>query len=266
MGDDQGGVLMRDVAGRERSEIVRRGDLYELEVPSVGMSLRNLAPGGAITALADALHQTEIGVIVVDATRGPTPTVREHILVARQARTPMLAVMIANVERLYQKAGEESDELLALEIAEIRELLTAYELDASSVPVFYDAWPAALQSEPDAVGIFEALRALSLFGPRRAGVGPSQSANAIWGAVYLLSELETDGQVGVLSPNDTLVVWSEGAHAEATLASRSDYNPGDFREMPLSLATPLEVREGSRLLLVRAERVVGLGVVTQIGR
>ena len=266
LGDDLAGVLMRDVAARERSRIERHGDVYELVVPSVGISLRSLAPGGAITALADALHHHDIGLIVVDATRGPTPVVREHMIVARQARTPMLALMFANVERLYEKAGEDSDELLDLEFAEIRELLAAYELDASSVPIFYDARPAALETEPAAVGIPETLRALSLYGPRRTGGGSTESASEIWAAVYLLSDAETAGHSSLLSPNDTLVVWSEGAQAQATLASRSEYNPGDFREMPLAMDPPLGVREGSRLLLVRGERVVGLGVVTQIGR
>jgi hypothetical protein len=32
------------------------------------------------------------------------------------------------------------------------------------------------------------------------------------------------------------------------------------------MQSPLKVREGSRILLVRGDRVVGLGAVTQIGR
>jgi len=266
IGDDYRGVIMRDVAAGERSEIRRRGDIYELDVRSLGVSLKNLAPGGAVTALADTLHTSEIGLIVIDATRGPGAVVREHILIARQARTPMLAILFANVARLHQRAGQETDDLLALEIQDTRTLLAAYQFDAESVRVFYDARLVGSESEPQGSAVMEALRMLSLFGPRRADDGDMQSADALWSAVYLLTDAETDGATGTLSPNDSLVVWSEGTHANATLASLTAYHPGDFREMPLSMESPLKVREGSRILLLNGDRVVGLGAVTQIGR
>lgn len=266
LGDDHRSVIMRDVAASESTEIQRRGDIYELDVRRFGVAMRTLAPGGAITELADALHASEIGLVVVDATRGISPAVREHIVVARQARTPMLAVMLVNVERLHQKAAEESDDLLSLEIEDIRDLLAGYGFDADSTRIFFDARPAAVETQPEATGIFETLGVLSLFGPRRAGAAALESTGEIWGAVYLLGEAETNGEARTLSPNDSLVVWSEGMHANATLASLTAYHPGDFREMPLSMQSPIEVREGSRILLVSGERVVGLGAVTQIGR
>ena len=266
LGDDYRGVIMRDLAAGERSDIERRGDIYELEVRRVGVSLRNLAPGGAITELADALHASEIGLVVVDATRGISAAAREHILVARQARTPMLAVIFTNIERLHDKAGEESDDVLGIEIQDVRDLMASYGFDADSTRIFFDARPVALQTQPEAAGIMETLRVLSLFGPRRAGAANLHSAGEIWGAVYLLGDAETNGSASTLSPNDSLVVWSEGRHANATLASLTAYHPGEFREMPLAMQTPLEVQEGSRILLVRADRVVGIGAVTQIGR
>lgn len=267
IGDDYSGVLMRDVAAHERAEIRRDGDVYALDVRNLGLTLRNLAPGGAVTALADTLHSSEIGLLVVDATRGPTAAVREHVLIARQARTPMLAVMFVKVALLHDKAGEEAGELLDIEMQEIRELLAAYQLDADSVRVFYDARPAGLDRQPDAIGIREALRVLSLFEPRRAGAAADmRSAAEIWAAVYLLTDAQTGTSSGTLSPKASLVVWSEGAHANATLDSLSAYHPGEFREMPLTMHSPLELREGSRLLLVSGERVIGLGAVTQIGR
>lgn len=265
IGDEQRGVIMRDLAASEHSEIRRRGDIYELDVLSVGVSLRAPVPGGALIALADTLHSSQIGLVVVDATHGPNSGVREHILIASQARIPMLAVMFTNVGRLYEKAVEETDDLISLEIEDIRKLLDAYGFDAKSVRIFYDVRPAALERAPDATGIAETLHQLSLFQPRRAGTATMKSTSEIWGAVYLLTELESGGPAHALSPKDSLVVWSEGTHSNAVLVSSTSYRPGDFREMPLSMDSPLKAREGSRILLVSGDRVVGLGAVTQIG-
>ena len=87
---------------------------------------------------------------------------------------------------------------------------------------------------------------------------------SIWGAVYLLTDLEVDGNATDLGPKDSVVLWSEGTQSKATLESVSSYHPGDFREMPLSMEAPVLGVEGSRILLVNDDRVVGLGAITQI--
>jgi translation elongation factor EF-Tu-like GTPase len=266
IGDDYRGVIMREVAARERYGIERHGDVYELAVESAGLTLSNLAPGASVTTLANLLHAGEIALIVVDSTKGPTPVIREHVLVARQARVPMLAVLVANVERLHAGAPDEAVDLLALEIREIRELLSAYDLDGNSVPVYYDAQTPQPGDGIDAFGALEALRALSRFTPRRARTMEMGNAREIWGAIYLLTELEADGHAVSLTPDDSVIVWSEGTQSRATLDSVTQYHPGDFREMPLSMEAPLKGREGSRILLVSGDRVVGLGAITQIGR
>jgi translation elongation factor EF-Tu-like GTPase len=266
IGDEYGGVIMRDIAARERSEIRRLGDTYELKAESVGLTLRSLAPGGSVTALANLLHASNIALIVVDATVGPTPTIREHVLVARQARTPMLAMLLGNVKGLYAGAPEEAAELLALEIREIRELLSTYDLDGNSALVFYDAQTPGPGGGISAFGARETLHALSRFTPRRVHAGEIGSASEIWGAVYLLTEPEADGHAVSLKPDDSIIVWSEGTQSRAKLTSLTPYHPGDFREMPLSMEAPLKGREGSRILLVNGDRIVGLGAITQIGR
>lgn len=265
IGDDYRGVVLRQVAAEERSEIKRRGDVYELAVANVGLRLSSLAPGGGVTTLADLLHQTDIGVIVVDSTRGPTPAIREHVLVARQARVPMLAMLLANVNDLHAGAGDDAAELLALEVQEVRELLSSYDLAGDSVPVFLDARTRAPGAGAAAFGMGETLRALAKFAPRRVKAGEMQSTGEIWSAVYLLTQAEADGQALSLAPDDSITVWSEGTQSTARLASMTRYYPGDFREMPLVMEAPLKGREGSRILLVSGDRVVGIGAITQTG-
>lgn len=265
IGDEYRGVVLRQVAAEERSEIQRRGDVYALAVATVGLTLSSLAPGGGVTTLADLLLETDIGVIVVDSTRGPTPAIREHILVARQARVPMLAMLLANVKDLHAGAPDDAAELLALEVQEIRELISSYDLAGDSVPVFFDARTRGSDAGAAAFGVGETLRALAKFAPRRVQAGEMQSAGEIWGAVYLLTQAEADGQAVSLAPDDSITVWSEGTQSTATLASMTRYHPGDFREMPLVMQSPLKGREGSRILLVSGDRVVGIGAITQMG-
>lgn len=265
IGDEHRGAVLREIAAAERSEVRRRGDIYELAVETVGLTLSSLAPGGGILTLANLLLETEIGLIVVDSTRGPTPAIREHVLVARQARVPMLAVLFANVGDLYARAPQEAGELLAIERGEMRDLLSTYDLNGNASLVFYDARPPEATVDVAAHGPRDTLRTLSRFAPRRVPASEMQNAGEIWSAVYLLTEAEADGHAVSLTPEDSVIVWSEGTQSRAKLASVSAYHPGDFREMPLAMEQPLSGREGSRILLVRGDRVVGLGTITQVG-
>lgn len=264
VGDDYLGVVIREVAAAEQSEIRRRDGVYELSVKSAGVTVRSLAPGAGATAMADLLQVTDIALIVMDSTIGPTPVIREHVLIARQARVPMLAMLLTKVERLYAKAPAEAAELLAIEAEEIRELLSTYDLNGDAAGVYYDTRPPGTVAGVAGFGYREALRVLSRFEPRRVRSAEMGRVGEIWSAVYLLTDLEADGNAISLAPRDSIIVWSEGTQSKATLSSFSQYRPGDFREMSLSLEAPVRGMEGSRILLVSGERVVGLGAITQI--
>ena len=71
VGDDYRGVVMREAAANERSEIRRGDDVYELVLKSAGVTMRSLIPGGGASAMADLLHVTDIALIVIDSTKGP---------------------------------------------------------------------------------------------------------------------------------------------------------------------------------------------------
>lgn len=264
VGDDHLGVVAREVAALEGAPISERDGVYELAVESAGITLRSLAPGEGVTAMADLLHASDIALIVVDATRGPTPVVREHVLVARQARVPMLAILVANVAELFGRAPDEAAEVLDLEIRELRDLLSAYGMGGDVVPVYLDGEPPQPVEGISAFGSRATVLALARFVPRRVRTQAMGSVHRMWGAVYLLSDAEAGGNAVALAPNDAITVWSEGTRATATVDSVSEYRPGDYREMPLTLQAPLRGVEGSRILLVHDERVVGLGAITQI--
>ena len=265
IGDYHSSAIMDEIARAEASEIRRTGEINVLESVSTGVSLRSLAATAGVTAMADLLQQSDIALIVMDATVGPTPLMREHILIARQARVPMLALLVSNVARLYASAPEESDELLAIEIQEVRDLLSNYDLNGDAIGAYYDAPVAQALPGVEAFGNRESLRSLAKFAPRRVHGAQGIQTKDIWSAVYLLTELENPGAAVSLAPRDTLIVWSEGTHSKASLSSLSEYHPGDYREMRLTLESAVRGTLGSRILLVSGERVVGLGAITQIG-
>lgn len=267
IGDDYRDVVMREVAAGERFGMQSRNGIDEVNAISAGVILRNPAAGAGATQMADLLQISDIALMVVDSTTGPTPAIREHVLIARQARVPMLAILLTKVARLLAGAPQEGGELLALEVEEIRALLSSYDFDGDAVSVYYDAaTPEKAAGESRAIGSREALRALSQYQPRRVRPADMGQVNAMWGAVYLLTELEAGGGAVSLAPQDSIIVWSEGTHAPATLSSLTQYHPGEFREMSLSLSSPLTGAEGSRLLLVSGDKVVGLGAITEILR
>lgn len=264
VGDEHLGVVMREVAGKEGSGIETRDGVYELTVESAGVTLRSLVPGGGAMAMADLLHTSDIALIVIDAARGPAPIIREHVIVARQARVPMLALLVANVDAVFAAAPTEAVELIALEVREIRELLSAYDLAGNAVQVYTDSPPKSPLAGIAAHGSHEALLALARFHPRRVRTADPGRVSRIWSAVYLLTNAESGGDAVRLAAGDTIGLWSEGTRSQATLESMTDYEPGDFREMPLRMAEPVRGIEGSRILLIRDNRVVGLGAITQI--
>ena len=263
IGDDYLGVVLRGVAAEE-GVIRERDGVYELAVESAGVTVRSPVPGSGVTALANLLLASDIVLIVVDSTRGPTPVIREQVIVARQARVPMLAVLLANVSSLAAGAPDEAAEILALEARELRELAAAYEMNGNAVKVYLDARPPGAVAGVAGYGSRASLQSLARFVPRRVrsvDVGP---VRRIWGAIYLLTDEEAGGSGVELSPNDSIVLWSEGTASDATLESRSVYYPGDVREMPLRMEAPVDGVEGSRILLMSGDRVVGLGAITQV--
>jgi translation elongation factor EF-Tu-like GTPase len=264
VGDSYRLKVMRDLAVGEGSEIRIRNKIEALKSKSTGVTLRTPMPAAGVTRVADMLQDADIALIVVDATIGPTDIIRQHILIARQARVPMLALLFGNVARLHAGAPKESAELLAIEAEEIRALLSAYDLDDATFRVYYDAEAPGVAAQDAAPGGREALRALSNFATRRIRPSAMGQVSEIWAAVYLLTDSETAGKAITLAPGDTIVLWSEGVQSTAKLSSVSTYQPGEFREMSLTLVAPIEAAEGSRLLLVRGDNVVGLGAITQI--
>src|SRR5436309_7582260 len=90
--------------------------------------------------------QMDGAILVVDASEGPMPQTREHILLARQVGVPAIVVFLNKVDLVDDK------ELLELVEMEIRELLTKYEFPGEEIPIVIGSALKALEGEGSELG------------------------------------------------------------------------------------------------------------------
>jgi elongation factor Tu len=82
-------------------------------------------------------------ILVVDASEGPMPQTREHILLARQVGVPAIVVFLNKVDLVDDK------ELLDLVEMEVRDLLTKYQFPGDKTPIVRGSAKKALAHEPE---------------------------------------------------------------------------------------------------------------------
>jgi elongation factor Tu len=93
--------------------------------------------------------QMDGAILVVDATTGPMPQTREHILLARQVDVPYLVVFLNKCDLM---SGDD-EELLELVDMEIRDLLSKYEFDGDSAVIVRGSATKALENEDSELGL-----------------------------------------------------------------------------------------------------------------
>jgi elongation factor Tu len=87
--------------------------------------------------------QMDGAILVVDASEGPMPQTREHILLARQVGVPSIVVFLNKVDLV------DDLELLDLVEMEVRDLLTKYQYPGDKTPIVRGSAKKALAHEPD---------------------------------------------------------------------------------------------------------------------
>jgi elongation factor Tu len=93
--------------------------------------------------------QMDGAILVVDATTGPMPQTREHILLARQVDVPNLVVFLNKCDLM---SGDD-EELLELVDMEIRDLLSKYEFDGDNAQIIRGSATKALEDEDSELGL-----------------------------------------------------------------------------------------------------------------
>src|SRR5210317_153357 len=93
--------------------------------------------------------QMDGAILVVDATTGPMPQTREHILLARQVDVPNLVVFLNKCDLM---TGDD-EELLELVDMEIRDLLSKYEFDGDNAQIIRGSATKALENDESDLGL-----------------------------------------------------------------------------------------------------------------
>jgi elongation factor Tu len=122
-----------------------------IDCPGHADFIKNMITGAA---------QMDGAILVVDASEGPMPQTKEHVLLARQVGVPAIVVFLNKVDLVDDK------ELLDLVEMEVRDLLSKYEFPGDKTPVIRGSAKKALAHEPDgAKSIQELLDAIDSFIP-----------------------------------------------------------------------------------------------------
>jgi elongation factor Tu len=95
--------------------------------------------------------QMDGAILVVDASEGPMPQTREHILLARQVGVPAIVVFLNKVDLV------DDPELLDLVEMELRDLLTKYGFPGETTPIVRGSAKAAMAAEPAGEASIQAL-------------------------------------------------------------------------------------------------------------
>jgi len=105
-----------------------------VDCPGHADYVKNMVTGAA---------QMDGAILVVDASDGPMPQTREHILLARQVGVPYIVVFMNKADLV------DDEELLELVEMEVRELLDVYEFPGDDIPVVTGSALGALNGEPE---------------------------------------------------------------------------------------------------------------------
>ena len=122
-----------------------------IDCPGHADFVKNMITGAA---------QMDGAILVVDASEGPMPQTKEHVLLARQVGVPAIVVYLNKVDLV------DDPELLDLVEMEVRDLLSKYEFPGDKTPVIRGSAKKALAGEADGEkAIQELMEAIDAFIP-----------------------------------------------------------------------------------------------------
>ncbi len=122
-----------------------------IDCPGHADFIKNMITGAA---------QMDGAILVVDASEGPMPQTREHILLARQVGVPAVVVYLNKVDLV------DDPELLDLVEMEVRDLLSKYQFPGDKTPIVRGSAKKALAGDAEAAkSIQQLMEAIDAFIP-----------------------------------------------------------------------------------------------------
>lgn len=223
------------------------------------------SPTATLPEKATTLYRADAAIIVMDTTEGPLPGLRDHVILARQARVPLVTMMFANVDLLWKLAPDDARELLDLEEEEFVNVLSLYEIGDASTPLFHDTQRANRAPTSATGGLGAIGRYFSQRGSARQAAPTIESQENALGQVYFLADAEANGRGIDRAKEWSLEFWSEGTSRVVDVYGADIYGPADVGAVDIEAANPFPAYEGSRFLLFDSGHLVGLGVISNLG-
>jgi translation elongation factor EF-Tu-like GTPase len=213
--------------------------------------------------VANSAQRARHAVIVIDASVGPLPITREHILIARQAGVPSLSLMFTNVSKL--EGMPDAGELLELEELEGRELMNKYEMGGDKALVFHESsFRFTKRLRANGVGMDEVLRSVQSLPERKVRALESFSGKKFFAYLYLLTPQESK-HTAPLTNDSSVGLWIAGQSVRVRVGAKQAMQPGGNGELEFEAEKTIVAPIGSRLLLARSGRVVAAGVLSRGG-
>jgi elongation factor Tu len=113
-----------------------------IDCPGHADFIKNMITGAA---------QMDGAILVVDASEGPMPQTREHVLLARQVGVPAIVVFLNKVDLV------DDPELLDLVDMELRDLLNKYDFPGDKTPIVRGSAKKAMAGDPEGEASIQAL-------------------------------------------------------------------------------------------------------------
>lgn len=268
IGDPSKYAAFQQLSREFEAKVAETGALRRATSADRSVTITVARQGQDPVATANQLLTSDVALLVVDATQGALPIVREHVLVARQSNVPLTAVFFARTRELLGASPGDARELLELEELEMRELLSVYKMGGAQSLFFFDTDVARVNASKTGDGTAALRRFIASKLPSRAPAEKTQPVREFAGTYYLLTELEgRERNRAVTVTNGTkLDVWIAGSSSVAVARTTARHEPGDAPGFALRMQTPIDAAEGMRLMLLRDGMVVGVGVVAKIVR
>src|SRR5499433_3576642 len=125
-----------------------------IDCPGHADFIKNMITGAA---------QMDGAILVVDASEGPMPQTKEHVLLARQVGVPAIVVYLNKVDMV------DDPELLDLVELEVRELLSKYQFPGDKIPIVRGSALMALEEKQKELGhdsILKLMEAIDAYIPQ----------------------------------------------------------------------------------------------------
>jgi translation elongation factor TU len=254
-------AINADIEAANQISYMETSSYFHYQTPSRHYLLSDLPTADDYRkALIGGGLQIDGGILVVDATNGPMPQTREHLVVCRRLNVPGVVVVLNKCDRINDA------EVLDLLEMEMRELLCEYDYPGEEIPVTRCSAAGSLNRESHWENKIKELATVIdqwIPSPQTIAAQPLLAQSNFVAMVYMLSEQE-GGCNTPIAKGDRLQFRFDDTDIAGEIElpmGMTTVMPGMDTEMQVSLAVSVEMRPGTYFTIRENECVSGVGFV-----